>query len=115
MINYKQLPSEQEDFVAVAAVDELPTGARLNIEIDGLPIIVFNIAGGLYAVGDVCSHDGNYLDDAPLADYQVICQRHGARFDVRDGKVLAPPAVVDIPAYPVRVVAGQIEVGIPKS
>jgi 3-phenylpropionate/trans-cinnamate dioxygenase ferredoxin subunit len=62
----------------------------------------------------VCSHDGNILDDAPLEGQAVVCPRHGARFDVHSGKALSMPAVEDIPAYPVRVVDGQIEVGFPK-
>jgi 3-phenylpropionate/trans-cinnamate dioxygenase ferredoxin subunit len=48
-----------------------------------------------------------------LDDYEITCPRHGARFDVRTGEVKALPAVVDIPAYPVRVIEGQIEVGLP--
>ena len=48
-----------------------------------------------------------------LEGNEIICPRHGARFDVRSGKVTALPAVIDIPAYPVRVVDGQIEVGVP--
>jgi nitrite reductase/ring-hydroxylating ferredoxin subunit len=32
---------------------------------------------------------------------------------VRSGKVLSLPAIVDIPAYPTRVVDGKVEIGIP--
>ena len=43
----------------------------------------------------------------------MICPRHGARFDIRNGKVRSLPAFVDIPAYPVRIVEEQIEIGVP--
>jgi 3-phenylpropionate/trans-cinnamate dioxygenase ferredoxin subunit len=75
--------------------------------------VIFNIAGGLFAIGDVCSHDDGPLGDGMLDGEQVVCPRHGARFDLRSGEALGLPAVVDIPAYPVRVVEAQIEVGIP--
>ncbi len=48
-----------------------------------------------------------------LDGYEVTCPRHGASFDVRTGKALSLPAVVDIPAYPVRVVNGRVEIGLP--
>ncbi|MCC7511588.1 MAG: nitrite reductase (NAD(P)H) small subunit, partial [Anaerolineae bacterium] len=44
----------------------------------------------------------------------IVCPRHGAEFDVRSGKVMKMPAVVDVPAYPVRVTDGTIQIGIPK-
>jgi len=114
MYNYIQLDAAELEYVAVAEENELPPGERLFVTIDNVQIIVFNIAGILYAIGDVCSHDGNLLDDAPVEGYEVVCPRHGARFDVRSGKVLALPAIVDIPAYPVRIREKQIEVGVPK-
>jgi 3-phenylpropionate/trans-cinnamate dioxygenase ferredoxin subunit len=101
------------EFVQVAEAVELPTGQRLFIEVDGYPVVVFNIAGSLFAIGDVCTHDDGPLGEGELSDFQIICPRHGARFDVRNGKVLTLPAVVDAPSYPVRVVDGWIEIGLP--
>jgi 3-phenylpropionate/trans-cinnamate dioxygenase ferredoxin subunit len=91
----------------------LENGERIFLDVDDLSIVIFNIAGELFAIGDVCSHDNGPLGDGDLEGYAVVCPRHGARFDVRTGKVLSLPAFVDIPAYPVRVVNGQVEVGIP--
>lgn len=101
------------EFVQVAEAVELSTGQRLFIEVDGEPVVVFNIAGSLFAIGDVCTHDDGPLGEGELSDFQIICPRHGARFDVRNGKVLTLPAVVDAPSYPVRVVDGWIEIGLP--
>ena len=41
------------------------------------------------------------------------CPRHGARFDVRTGKVLTFPAIVDIPAYQVRLEGGEVQIAFP--
>lgn len=113
MYNYTQYEPEQCEFVQVVPADDLMTGERLFVEIDELPIVVFNIGGELYAIADVCSHDDGPVGDGELDGYEITCPRHGASFDVRNGKVLSLPAVVDIPAYPVRVIGGMIEVGIP--
>ncbi len=112
--NYTTLDPQDCEFISVAEATELLDGERLFVEIDDLPIVVFRIAGMLFAIADTCSHDDGPLGDGDLDGYEIICPRHGARFDVRTGKVLSLPAVVDIPAYPVREVDGQIEVGIPK-
>lgn len=113
MLNYTLLKPEECEFVDIGAVDELPNGERLFLEIDEFPIVVFNIAGQFFAIGDVCSHDNGPLGEGDLDGEEVICPRHGARFDLRTGKVLALPAVEDIPAYPVQVVGSRIQVGIP--
>jgi 3-phenylpropionate/trans-cinnamate dioxygenase ferredoxin component len=113
MLNYNLLKPGECEFVEIADVHELMNGQRLFLEIDGLPIVVFNIAGEYFAIGDVCSHDDGPVGEGDLEGEEVICPRHGARFDIRTGKVLALPAVTDIPAYPVREVEGKIEIGIP--
>ncbi len=104
---------EECTYIPVASVEELPPGERLFIEIEGEPIVVFNIAGQYFAIRDECTHDGGPIGEGDLDGYEIICPRHGARFDVRTGKALTLPAVVDVPAYPVRVRDGQIEICYP--
>ncbi len=113
MLNYNTYDAEQCEFVEIAPVEEVPNGERLFVEIDELPIVVFNIGGDFYAIGDVCSHDDGPLGDGDIDGFEVTCPRHGAVFDVRTGKVLSLPAIVDIPAYPTRVVDGKLQIGIP--
>jgi 3-phenylpropionate/trans-cinnamate dioxygenase ferredoxin subunit len=113
MTLYDKVNPETAEYIAVATVDELPNGARKIVEVDGRPLAVFNIAGTLYAIADVCSHDDGPVAEGELDDHEIECPRHGARFDVRSGKVLSFPAIVDIPAYPVKVENGEVLVGLP--
>ncbi len=114
MYNYVAYPENEVEFIAVASADEVPSGERLFLEIDGKAIVVFNLAGEYFAIADLCSHDDGPLGEGEVLDHEVECPRHGARFDLRTGKALTLPAVVDIPAYPVRVEGGELLVGIPK-
>lgn len=114
MYNYTQLNPEECEYYAVAAVGDLPNGERLFVEIDSEYIIVFNIGGEYFAIADLCSHDDGPLGDGEVIDHAVACPRHGARFDLRSGEALTFPAVQDIPAYPVRIKDGAVEVGLPK-
>src|SRR5574341_347666 len=113
MVYYDKVDPATAEFVAVATTDELPNGARKLVEIDGRALAVFNIAGEYFAIADVCSHDDGPVAEGDLDGYDIECPRHGARFDVRSGKVLSFPAIVDIPAYPVKVEDGTLLVGLP--
>jgi 3-phenylpropionate/trans-cinnamate dioxygenase ferredoxin subunit len=113
MYNYKEIEQEKLEFIPVGLVEEVKQGGRLFLEIDEKPIVILNINGQFYAIADVCSHDDGPVGEGALEGFEIICPRHGARFDIRTGKVLALPAFVDIPAYPVRLVGDQIEIGIP--
>jgi 3-phenylpropionate/trans-cinnamate dioxygenase ferredoxin subunit len=113
MYNYRLVEADELEYIPVANEDELPNGERLLIEIDDQPIAVFNIGGEYFAIKDVCSHDDGPVAEGELDGHEIECPRHGARFDVRTGAVLSLPAIVDIPAYPVRVEAGEVQIGYP--
>lgn len=113
MYNYTKLPPEGCEYIQIAPASEVPPGERMFVEIDERPIVIFNIAGQFFAIADVCSHDDGPVGEGRLDEFEISCPRHGAEFDVRSGKVLSLPAIVDIPAYPVRVVDGELEIGLP--
>jgi 3-phenylpropionate/trans-cinnamate dioxygenase ferredoxin component len=113
MFNYTQ-QTENVEFVEIAPASELPSGERLFVEVEGKSIVIFNIADQFFAIADICSHDDGPLGDGDLEGYNIVCPRHGAEFDVRTGEVKSMPAVVDIPAYPVKVEEGMLQLGMPK-
>jgi len=98
------------DWVDVAAVDEVESGSVILVDLNGAEVAVFNIGGEFYALADVCTHDGGTLADGTVEGHEIECPRHGARFDIRTGKVTAPPACEDVTAYPVRVISGRVQV-----
>jgi 3-phenylpropionate/trans-cinnamate dioxygenase ferredoxin subunit len=114
MFNYTTLDSSKAEFIEIAPVSELPNGERLFVEVEGKSLVIFNIAGQFFAIGDICSHDDGPVGEGDVEGYDIVCPRHGGEFDVRTGQAVQMPAVVDIPAYPVKVVDGMIQVGIPK-
>ena len=113
MVSYVHVDPTTAEYLVVATKAELPNGARKLVEIDGQAIAVFNIAGAYYAIADVCSHDDGPVAEGELIEHEIECPRHGARFDVRTGRVLSFPAIVDIPAYPVKVEGDDILIGLP--
>lgn len=114
MFDYKKVEESKLEFVDIAPASDLPNGERLFVEVGGKALVIFNIAGQYFAIGDVCSHDNGPVGDGDLEGFNVVCPRHGGEFDVQTGKAVQMPAVVDIPAYAVTVVDGMIQVGLPK-
>ena len=94
------------NYVKVAAATEIPPGTKKIVEVAGVLVVVINVDGEFYAVEDVCTHDGGPLGEGKLEGCQLVCPRHGARFDVRTGAALTMPAFEPAPTYEVRVQDG---------
>lgn len=101
------------EYFPVGPSADLAEGERLKIRVGECSYLLFRIEGRLYAVAGTCSHEEESLDDGDLDGYEIICPRHGARFDVRTGEAVSLPAVVGIPILTVREQDGQIEIGLP--
>ncbi len=98
--------------VKVANRNELAPGEKKLVDADGRAIALFNVAGTLYAIDDVCTHDGGPLADGNLTGCEIECPRHGARFDVRTGKALCMPAIEPVTTHEVIVQGDEVFVAI---
>ncbi len=103
-------------WVTLCPLRELPEGAREVFGVDGRWIAVFHVSGRVYAIEDLCTHDGNTLafdrQDRPskLIDHEIECPRHGGRFDIRSGKATRSPADIDVPFFQARVYDENIQI-----
>lgn len=103
------------EWILAGPVSMLAEGEHITLDVNGVEVALFRINDKLLAIEDVCSHDGAEIASGRIEEGAIICPRHGARFCLETGKALCAPAYVDIAAYPVRIVDGEIEVGtIPK-
>lgn len=97
-------------WVDVAPYVEFPPGAVRSVNVEGTQVAVFNLDGTCYAIEDTCTHDGGVLTGGAVEGDEVVCPRHGARFCIRTGKVLGPPAYEDVAVFAVRVEGGIVQV-----
>jgi 3-phenylpropionate/trans-cinnamate dioxygenase ferredoxin component len=100
------------DYVRVAALDEVPPGKLLGVEVSGRSVCLANEEGEIYAFRNNCTHKDFPLDTGELENGRVICSWHGAQFDVRTGRALRLPAIKPLTTYDVRVEDGQILVAL---
>ncbi len=95
-------------WVRVATLEEIPVGSAKVFMVEGRAIALARVGDEVLAFGDVCTHDGGPLAEGKLEGYVIQCPRHGARFDIRTGRVLRLPAVTPIPVYEVKVEGGAV-------
>lgn len=98
------------DWVDVASEASFVPGTWREVDAEGTAIAVFNLDGRYYAIENVCTHDGGILTGGSVDGDVIVCPRHGARFSIRTGEVLSPPAYEDVPTFPVRVEGGVVQV-----
>jgi 3-phenylpropionate/trans-cinnamate dioxygenase ferredoxin component len=91
------------EFVAVARVEEIEEGVVKVVRVGNAPVGLTKVEGEFFAFADVCTHDDGPVAEGELDEYIIECPRHGAKFDIRTGKVRQLPAVVPIPIYAVTV------------
>jgi len=99
------------NWIDVAPAEDIPEGGWKVADVEGHLVAVFNLDGELFAIEDRCTHDGGELTGGEIEDGCIACPRHGARFDIRTGAVLSPPAYDDVMTFPVRIQQGRVQVG----
>jgi 3-phenylpropionate/trans-cinnamate dioxygenase ferredoxin component len=85
---------------------DLGEGKAISVAVGRRMVAIVRSAGEIFAIEDVCTHDGAELTGGEIEGGQIVCPRHGARFCLRTGQALTPPAY-----EPVRVFATKIEAG----
>ena len=94
----------------VCPLAALSPGAALRV-VTTPPIAVFHTEEGeLFAIDDTCTHQDASLADGWLEGCAVECPLHASRFDLRTGRVDAPPAKRAVRTHRVVVEGDQIYV-----
>ena len=100
------------DFQRVARLSEIPDPGRIVVEVDDRLVVLFRVSGEVFAIDDVCTHDGGPLGEGELEDHTIACPRHGAKFDIRTGAALTMPATRPTKAHEVSVEGDEVFVRI---
>jgi 3-phenylpropionate/trans-cinnamate dioxygenase ferredoxin subunit len=98
------------DPIRLADTASITPGTVRYVEVAGKRLALCNAGGQFYLIDDVCTHDGGPLDQGELIGFEIECPRHGARFDIRTGRVRRLPAIIPIKTYPVTVEDGAVMV-----
>ena len=100
------------EFRQVAKTSDIPLGEMRDFEVDHYRIVIAHTEDGYFAVADECTHDSAPISDGEIDGHDVVCARHGARFDLQTGTVKAPPALVPIDTYELQIDGENILVDV---
>lgn len=99
-------------WVDVGFPEEIADQSCKLVEIERIPIAIFNLNGEFYSIEDNCPHQHLPLADGLVEGNTITCPYHSAKFDLTTGEVLAPPACDRLKTFATRVVDGKIQIEI---
>lgn len=101
------------EFVTIFRTSQIPVGAVAAADVRGTRIAVANVDGTYYAFDDACTHEECSLaEEGDLVGTTITCTCHNSEFDVRTGKVLAPPAVLPVRVYRTRIDGDAVQIEV---
>jgi 3-phenylpropionate/trans-cinnamate dioxygenase ferredoxin component len=87
---------------------DLHDGEAISIPVGRRMIAVVRSGGEYFAIEDVCTHDGAELTGGDIEGTEIICPRHGARFCLRTGQALSPPAYEPVRVFETKITDGRL-------
>ncbi|MGB8647745.1 MAG: non-heme iron oxygenase ferredoxin subunit [Anaerolineae bacterium] len=100
------------NYTPVARTGDIKNGQVKQYAFGSHRIVLANVEDTYFATQDLCTHDGGPLGEGEVFDHEIECPRHGARFDLRTGEVIALPAMFPIKTFPVKVEGDLIQVAL---
>jgi nitrite reductase/ring-hydroxylating ferredoxin subunit len=92
----------------IASAKAVLPGKMVGVESNGKNILIANLNGKYFAIGNSCTHEGCMLSDGTLNGEKVRCPCHGSTFDMRTGVVIGGPAKDPEPSYKLKIDQDQI-------
>jgi 3-phenylpropionate/trans-cinnamate dioxygenase ferredoxin component len=77
------------------------------------PVSIFLSEGDMFCLDDTCTHETYSLADGWVENCVVECALHFAKFDLRTGAVLSPPATGPLSTHKLRVQGDDIHALLP--
>lgn len=99
-------------FVKVASTEDLSVGDKIGAKTGDKEILIANLNGKYYAIGNKCTHRGCKLSEGMIEGENIKCPCHGSMFNIKTGKVTHGPAKNPEPTFKVKVEGNQILVEV---
>ncbi len=94
--------------VNIASTADLKPNEKKTVEVNGAKVLLVNLNGTYYAIGDKCTHRGCSLSKGTIKDDTLQCACHGSTFNLKTGEVVKGPAKNPEPKYNVKVENNQV-------
>ena len=99
-------------FIKLASTNDAKPNSMMGVTINNKKILLANVNGNHYAIGNVCAHRGCQLSKGKLKGETVICPCHGSTFDLKTGNFVKGPTVKPEPTYELKVENNDIMINL---
>lgn len=106
-VDYMKFAVQQEGFVYVCTVNEIENSRAKLFCIDKERIAVYRHEEKLFAVNNVCKHQGGPLGEGKILDGCITCPWHGYQYLPGNGQS-PPPFKEKVSTYDVKVIDNQV-------
>jgi nitrite reductase/ring-hydroxylating ferredoxin subunit len=98
--------------IKLASTTDLKPNQMKEVKANGTSILLVNLDGSFYAIGNKCTHRGCALSNGTLKGDILHCACHGSVFNVKTGEVVHGPAKKPEPKYELQISGDQILVDL---
>lgn len=92
-----------QEFVPAIKASDLPEGTMSAADLKGVRVLVSRMGGEVFVVSGICTHEETDLGLGFMLEERVVCPLHLSQFDLRDGRVLNPPATLPLQRFNVKI------------
>ncbi|SLN12983.1 non-heme iron oxygenase ferredoxin subunit [Oceanibacterium hippocampi] len=96
----------------IGTKSDLSDGEVMGVEVEGVPLAVYNVDGEFFATHNICTHAFALLSDGYVEDGKIECPLHQGIFDIRTGKAESGPVEDDVRTFTVRIEGDDLLVEI---
>jgi 2,5-furandicarboxylate decarboxylase 1 len=104
--------ADHDQFVSVARLGDIPENAGLCVKIGKLQVALFKFEGQVYAINNVCPHQGGALVEGELEGNAIMCPLHGWMYDITNGEALSGEESVE--SYQVKLEGEDVKLRLPR-
>lgn len=101
-----------ENWIDVAARDEVPDDDVTAANAGGLELALYAVDGKVYATANICTHGHARLCDGFLDGHEIECPLHQGKFDIRDGRPTCDPVTEPVRSFPVKIENSRVFVDL---
>ncbi len=94
--------------IKLASTADLKPNQMKAVNANGTSILLVNLDGSFYAIGNKCTHRGCALSNGTLSGDTLKCACHGSVFNIKTGEVIRGPAKKPEPKYELQISGDQI-------
>ena len=96
------------ELIPLMPLTALAEGDMTACRVGADEVLVANVHGQCFAVGNRCPHAGEALARGTLDGFELRCPRHGATFDIRTGAATNGAGLPNLARYNVVLEGGRI-------